>query len=340
MPKPLSNQIVVITGASSGIGRATAVELGRRKAIVVLAARREDALHAAAREVQRSGGIAQTLVTDVSQWEQVENLARKTVERYGRIDTWINNAAVTEYATVEQTTPEEAEQILRVDLLGQIFGSKAALEVMRRQREGTIINVGSVESEFGAPYNAVYSAAKHGIKGFTEGLRRELEIEKSPIQVTLIMPGSVNTPLFEHARSKVGAKPQPLPPAYPPEAVADAIAFACENPRREIVVGGAGKAFTLMERVSPGLLDWFLGTSSTGQQQQISDQSDDAADNLFGPAPEESYRTHGSFGDLTLSSSLYTRLLELNPAARGLLLAAGGLGALWLLKRLTRGQPH
>ncbi len=339
MPEPLQNQVVVITGASSGIGRATAIELGHRGASVVLAARNQEALHDAARETEQAGGRAHAVVTDIGEFEQVGQLARAAVERFGRIDTWINNAAVIEYAPFLDVTPDEADQIIRTDLLGQYYGTRAALAVMQPQGHGTIINVGSIESWFGVPYHAAYSAAKHGVKGMSESLRRELLIEGSPIDVCLVLPSGVDTPLFDHARSKLGAKPMPLPPAYPPESVARAIAFACEHPRREIVVGGAGKLFTLLERLNPALLDWALQIGQMGKKGQMSDQAKVPEDNLSGPA-SRAYEVRGRYPNITLSSSLYTRLVERHPLVKGVLLLGGAAAAVALLGRAIRSATH
>src|SRR6478735_4993432 len=202
MPIPLSDQVVVITGASSGIGRETALEFGRRGASVVIAARNEPALTEVAREIERHGGNALPAPTDVSDWTQVERLAGTAVARFGRIDTWVNNAAISAYATVEEMEIEEIERIMRVNLLGQIYGMKAALPHLKRQHAGTIINVASALAERSVPLQATYCATKHGIKGFTEALRLELKNEQSGIAVVLVLPSSINTPLFEHARSK------------------------------------------------------------------------------------------------------------------------------------------
>jgi hypothetical protein len=171
------------------------------------------------------------------------------------------------------------------------------------------------------------------VKGFTESLRRELLREGSPIRTCLILPSGVNTPLFDHARSKLGVKPQPLPPAYPPESVAEAIAFVCERPRREVVVGGAGKLFTVLERISPALVDWTMLLGDMGGKGQMTDRPDDRKDNLGGPV-DRPHAARGDLGHITLSSSLYTRLVELHPAVKGLLLGGAAMGAAALLSRL------
>jgi NAD(P)-dependent dehydrogenase (short-subunit alcohol dehydrogenase family) len=249
--RPISEQVVVITGASSGIGRETAIQFGQQGASVVLAARNETALREVEKEVERLGGQPQVVVTDVAEWEQVKRLAREAIERFGRIDTWVNNAAASEYATIEEMTVEEIERQIQVILMSQIYGMKAALPHLKRQGQGTIINNASGLAKRSVPLQGAYCAAKHGIKGFTDTLRMELEHERSGVNVTLLMPSSINTPLFDHARSKLGVEPMPIPPVYEPRVVAEAILFAAEHPRRDIVVGGAGKMLDVMERISP-----------------------------------------------------------------------------------------
>ncbi len=333
--KPINEQVVVITGASSGIGRETALRFGRRGASVVLAARNETALQELAKEVERLGGQAHTVVTDVAEWEQVDHLAQSAVGRFGRIDTWVNNAAVSAYATVEEMTIAEINRIIQVILLGQIYGMKAALPQMKHQGQGTIINVASALALRSAPLQAAYCAAKHGVKGFTEALRLELEHERSGITVTLILPSSINTPLFNHARSKLGVKPQPIPPVYEPCVVAETILFAAEHPRRDLVVGGAGKLMTVMERISPSLVDWYMVRNSKMFTQQKTDQPDDGHDNLFAPIPGTGSTT-GDFGQHSKSTSLYTRYLEQYPTRKRALLGAVTAGVVALVRRVGR----
>jgi short-subunit dehydrogenase len=341
MPRSLNQQTVVLTGASSGIGRATAVELGRRGATVVLAARSEEGLRNTAREVEAVGGQAEVIPTDVAEWPQVQKLAEDAATRFGRIDTWINNAAVSEYATVEDTTIEEIDRILQVDLHGAIYGMKAVLPVLRRQGEGTIVNVASVLGKMSVPLQAAYCASKHGIIGFADALRLELKRSSDSIHVCTILPSSINTPFFSHARARLGGlKPQPLPPAYEPEAVAEAIAFVCEHPRREVVVGGAGKLFEIAQRLNPALVDWMMLAGDSGAKQQISDRPDDGRDNLRVPTggPEPA---HGEWHKLDIGGSPYTRIFELHPAAKAAAVAgvaACGAGLLrWLVGRRQNG---
>jgi short-subunit dehydrogenase len=335
MPRPIRDQIVVITGASSGIGRETALMFGERGATVVLAARNETALASVAKEVERIGGRASAVVTDVARWEQVARLARQAAERFGRIDTWVNNAGVSAYATVEELTVAEIERVIQVNLLGEIYGMKAALPYLKRQGHGTIINVASALAERAVPLQAAYCASKHGIKGFTEALRLELAREQSGITVTLIEPSSINTPLFTHARSKMGVAPMPIPPIYEPRVVAEAILFAAEHSRRTIVAGGAGKLITVMQRISPVLLDRYMLQGDRMVKAQKTDRPDDGRDNLDAPMPGNG-RTTGDFGEQAKAVSPYTRSLEQYPNRVRALLGAGLVGLVAVERRVGR----
>ena len=296
MARPINQQTVVITGASSGIGRATALAFGQKGANVVAAARTEPALREVEEEINKSGGHAIAVDCDVAGYEPVE-------------------------------------RVIQVDLLGQIYGVKAVLPVMKRQNEGTIINVSSELAYFSVPLLSGYCAAKHGVKGFTDSLRLELRRENNPIQVTEVLPSGINTPFFAHARNRASERhPQPTPPVYQPEAVAEAILFAAEKPRREIVVGG-GKLFTVLQRISPELVDWILLQNDYGVKGQISDMPDDRRDSLFAPAGGPA-ATHGPFDDKAWSSSEYTRVFEQHPGLKPVVL---GLGVLGLMLALRQG---
>jgi NAD(P)-dependent dehydrogenase (short-subunit alcohol dehydrogenase family) len=326
--RPIADQVVVITGASSGIGRATALAFAQRGASVVIAARGEEALGTLEHEIRQLGRPCLAVPTDVADWQQVRALAVAAVERFGRIDTWVNDAAVSAWATVEQLTVEEIEQVIRVDLLGAIHGMKAALEVMGPDSPGTIINVGSVEAKRAFPLQAPYTAAKHGLKAFSDSLRMELQHGGRGVDVVLIHPAGINTPLFRHARSKLGVMARPAPPVYEPESVAEAIVFAAEHPRREIYVGGAGKLLELVERLSPALTDRLMTLGGLAFRVQEGDRPEPARDNLHAPT-EGTGRVHGDFGD-EARRSLYTPAVELRPRAQLALLAAAALVVLGL----------
>lgn len=316
----LQDQCVVITGASSGIGRETALRFAARGASVVAAARNRLALGSLVREIQRQGRRCHAVVTDVADWPQVKRLAQEAAGAFGRIDVWVNNAAVIEYATVDQMTIEEFDRVIRVNLLGTIYGAKAALEHMKRQDSGTIINVASIVAERAVPLLAAYCASKYGIKGFTQSLRLELEREKSRIKVSLILPASVNTPLFNHARSKIRVKPMPLPPVYDPRVVADAIVHAAEHPRPRIVVGGGGRFLGVVERLSPRLADRYMLQGDRAARRQMTDQPENSRDNLFEPL-EESGAVRGDFGRKAKGKGWYTAL-DLNAPVKGILFGA------------------
>jgi len=337
MPRPLSDQVVVITGASSGIGRKTAIEFAKRGSSVVLAARNEIALQETSFQVTRHGGIPHVVVTDVSDWEQVQHLARETVDRFGRIDTWVNVASIAEYATIQQTTIDEFQRIMDVNFMGVVHGTKAALPWLREQGHGTIINVGSVLSEVYVPMLGAYTAAKHAVKGFTDTLRLELEHERSGIHVVLVLPSSINTPFFYHARSKIGTLPQPLPPAYKPDIAAKAIVHAAEHPQREIVIGGAVRLFITLEHLSRTLYDAMI--YAVGFTAQKSGRPDDGRDNLYEPYGDTG-SVEADFDNLTLPSSLYTSLLELHPNVRRVLIFALVGGAIVLLAGPNQPQPR
>jgi short-subunit dehydrogenase len=335
MPRPLRHQVVVVTGASSGVGRETALLLGERGATVVLAARNEKALSTLEAEVTRLGGTALPRPTDVAEWAQVEGLARETVERFGRIDTWVNCAATAVYGEVHQLAVEEIAQAVQVILMGQIHGMKAALEQMRDQGQGGIVNVASALATQAVPLQAPYVAAKHGILGFAESLRMELEHEGSAITVSTLLPSSINTPLFEHARSKLGVLPQPVPPIYQPRVVADAVLRAISHPQPRMVVGGGGKMLELVHRIAPRSAATLLLRVGKTVQKQKTDRPDAGTDNLFtastGPGAVE-----GSFGQRAKSTSVYTTVLEQHPQRIRALLAAGAVLGVAALRRRGR----
>ncbi|TDB80756.1 SDR family oxidoreductase [Micromonospora sp. KC721] len=335
MPRSLPEQVVVITGASSGIGRETALLLAEQHATVVLAARNTAALDTLYDEVTRLGGTALVCPTDVAEWDQVRRLATTAVRRFGRIDTWVNCAATSLYGPVHRLTSEEITRAIQVILLGQVYGMKAALDQMRAQGQGGIVNVASGLSVQAVPLQAAYVAAKQGVLGFAESLRMELRHEGSPITVSTLLPSSVNTPLFQHARSRLGVLPQPIPPIYHPRVVAEAVRHAIVHPQPRMLVGGGAKLLELVHRAAPRLAGTLLLTAGRVVDKQHSGRPDDGVDNLFAPSvgPGD---TDGAFGQRVKSTSLYTTLLEQHPHRLRALAAGATVLAVTALRRRGR----
>jgi NAD(P)-dependent dehydrogenase (short-subunit alcohol dehydrogenase family) len=308
MPKSLAEQVVVVVGASSGIGRATALAFARHGARVVAAARTVPALDSLVAEIAGAGGEAIGVPTDVADPGAVYALAEAAEQGFGRIDTWVNNAAVGIWGRVEDITDEEFERVLRVNFLGQVYGTHAALPALRRAGGGVLIGVSSVEGVRAVPMHSPYTASKWALRAFYDSLRMELAEEGAPIAVTTILPASIATPFFEHARSKLGAMPKPPPPVYAPEVVAEAIVRAATNPTREVPVGGAAVAFLAGQRLSPALTDAVMSLRRTSVDAQTTDRPDDGVDNVDAPLDEPG-RVTGSFPGPVLRHSRFTALL-------------------------------
>jgi short-subunit dehydrogenase len=338
MQFPIHQQVVVITGASSGIGRETAIAFARKGARVVLAARNEAALRNVAEEIRAIGGRAHVVATDVADPRQVDLLAQEAVNAFGGIDTWVNDAAVSEYATFEQMTDDEFRRIVDVNLMGPVYGTRAALRHMKNQGGGTIINIGSVLSDRAVPLQSAYVATKHALRGFTDAIRMELQRERSGVNVTLILPASINTPFFDHARSKMAQAPKPIPPVYEPDVVARAILYAAEHKVREIYAGGFGKFLSVMNKISPRLVDWYMMKND----RMFVEQSDparpnDGCDTLHVSAGANG-AARGRFGDQSSWSSPYTRWIDPHPAVKGVLVGAFVVGAAAALVGLGRAS--
>ncbi len=331
MSRKLSEQVVVITGASQGIGRETALEMARRGARVVAAARNQEALTTLVEQIENESGHAEAVVADVAEYDQVEAIGMRAVARFGRIDTWINDAAVSAYAPADQMSPQEMERIIAVNLLGVMYGSKVAVGHLKASGGGSIINVGSALSDRAVPLQSAYVASKHGVAGFTEALRLELQHDDAGIDVVLIQPSSINTPLFNFARSRLGVQPQPIPPVYHPRAVAEAICHAAEHGGREIVVGGWGKLLTVGQWLSPSLLDRYMLQDGRAFKNQETDRPDDRRDNLF-EASTGPGATTGDFGEDARGESLYTRHLELHPIRKRAAVAVALLATVGLIR--------
>lgn len=290
MPRSINEQVVVITGASSGIGRTTARMFAAAGARLVLGSRNAESLNEIVHEIAETGGIAHAIPTDVTRREHVEQLADAALNYFGRIDTWVNNAGISIFATFDKLTDEEIRRIMDVNFMGTIYGIQAALPRMRAQGEGTIINVASVAGKRAIPLQSIYSASKFAIVGLGEALRTELANEPAEINVCTICPPSINTPFFDHVLTKEGIAPKPMAPVYEPETVAEAIISCAQNPQREVLIGSAGKMLALFNTIAPGLTDWFMAKSGVSGQLTDDPKSSSEVNNLFEIPPDKRER--------------------------------------------------
>lgn len=314
--------VIALTGASAGVGRATARRFAERGARLGLMARGRDRLEATAREVEALGGEALVLPLDVADAEAVDGAAERIEERFGPIDVWVNNALATVFAPVAKTTPEEFRRATEVTYLGYVWGTMAALRRMLARDRGTIVQVGSALAYRSIPLQAAYCGAKAAIRGFTESLRTELLHEGSDVHVTMVELPAHNTPQFSWSRAKMPRKPQPVPPIFQPEVAAEAILYAATHRRRELVVGWPAVKSIYGEKIAPGLLDHYLARIGYDAQQTEEPLESEREGNLFKPVPGD-FAAHGAFDDRAKSRSL---LFELD-RRRGLVAAAAGLGA-------------
>jgi short-subunit dehydrogenase len=291
MQKP---QVVVITGASGGVGRAVARAYGRRGAHVGLLARGREGLDAARREVKSLGGEALALTTDVAQAHEVETAAAAVEDAFGPIDVWVNNAMATVYSPVKELSAEEIRRVTEVTYLGVVHGTLAALQRMLPRNRGVIVQVGSALAYRGLPLQAAYCGAKHAIQGFTESLRAELIHDGSRVRVTTVHLPAVNTPQFTWGKNRLAQRTQPVPPIYQPELAADAILWAAEHPRRELNVGWSTTATVWLSKLFPGIADRLV--AGRGYEGQLTGEPEDPRrrHNLWQPMAAD-FGAHGRF---------------------------------------------
>ena len=335
--KKLDEQVLVITGASSGIGLVTAREAARRGAKLVLAARSEDALRLLAEEINTQGGEAVYVVADVGREGDVRRIAETALERFGRVDTWVNNAGVSIYGKILDTPVEDMRRLYETNFWGVVYGSRVAAEVLR-QRGGALINVGSTVSDRAIPLQGVYSSSKHAVKGFTDALRMELEEEGAPVSVTLIKPAAIDTPYTKHAKNLLEKEPAVPPPVYAPEVVAEAILHCAETPERDVFAGGGGKAMSMMDKYAPRLGDKVMESFMFDAQKQDKPARPRGDGGLYEASGELKERS----GDpmYVSESSLYTKA-SLHPLLTGAIIAGAGLAAAALLRpRRANGNGH
>ena len=290
-------QVIVVTGASAGVGRATARMFGERGASVGLIARGRDGLDGAARDVEAAGGRALVLPLDVADAEAVERAAETVERELGPIAVWVNNAMVSVFSPIKEMTADEFRRVTEVTYLGYVHGTLAALRRMLPRDRGVIVQVGSALAYRGIPLQAAYCGAKHAIQGFHDSLRSELLHDGSRVQVTMVQLPAHNTPQFSWVRTRLPNHPRPVPPIYQPELAAEAIVFAADHPRREFVVGWPSLQAIAANKVAPGLLDKYLAETNY-KAQQVPDRpvEPDRPDNLYEPLPGD-WGAHGIFDD-------------------------------------------
>lgn len=324
-------EVVVVTGASAGVGRAVVRELARRKASIGLLARGLDGLEGARAEVEAAGGRALVLPTDVADPDQVEAAAAAVEDELGPIDIWINNAMVTVFSPVREMTPADYKRVTEVTYLGSVYGTLAALKRMLPRDAGTVVQVGSALAYRSIPLQSAYCAAKHALLGFTDSLRTELIHDGSRVHVTMVHLPAVNTPQFKWSKARLPHEPQPVGTIYQPEVAAEAIYYAAHHRRREIWVGGSTVVAIAGDKLAPGVGDRYLGEKGWEGQQTGEPISPERRDNLYEPVPGD-HGAHGPFDERATDRSFELWATK----HRNWLLAAGGVAAAGLVAAMAR----
>jgi NAD(P)-dependent dehydrogenase (short-subunit alcohol dehydrogenase family) len=333
MKNDQGSRTVVITGASAGVGRATARAFAKTGARMGLLARGHEGLEAARREVEALGGQAIAIPTDVSDAVQVETAASKVENTFGPIDVWVNDAMVSVFSPASEMTPQEFRRVTEVTYLGYVHGTMSALKRMRPRDRGIVIQIGSALGYRSIPLQSAYCAAKHAIVGFTESLRSELMHEGCNVFLTMINLPAVNTPQFGWSKSRMPRKPQPVPPIYQPEVIAKAVVWAADHKRRVISIAPSTLRAVYAEKIIPGLVDRYLAKAGYDSQQTDEPVSPDRRDNLWSPVPGDA-GAHGTFDDRARGFSLQL-WLNLNRTLVAGVLAAAGIAFL-LVRKKTR----
>ena len=328
-------EVVVITGASAGVGRATAQRFAKEGAHIGLIARGIDGLEGARRDVEKLGGKALVIPVDVADADKVEAAAARIEAELGEIDIWINNAMTSVFAPIKEMTPEEFRRVTEVTYLGYVYGTLAALKRMLPRNRGVIVQVGSALAYRGIPLQSAYCAAKHAVQGFCDSLRCELLHDKSHVRLTMVQLPALNTPQFGWVKSRLARKAQPVPPIFQPEVAAEAIYFATQNPRREFYVGLPSLEAIVANKIAPGFLDQYLARTGYDSQQHDGPEDPNRPNNLWQPVPGD-HGAHGAFDALARnwSPQLWTSKHRTVLALGFLAFAISGLIALFKNKHL------
>jgi NAD(P)-dependent dehydrogenase (short-subunit alcohol dehydrogenase family) len=331
----MSGRVVVVTGATAGIGRACVRAFAARGDSVALLARGEAGLAGAARDVERLGGHALAIETDVADYDQVRTAAARVEEELGPMDVWVNDAFTNVFAKFIEIDPAEFRRVTEVSYLGFVHGTRAALEYMLKRDRGAVVQVGSALAYRGIPLQSAYCGAKHAIQGFNESLRCELLHDGSRVRVTMVQMPAVNTPQFGWVRSRLPQRAQPVPPIYEPEVAAEAVLYAADHPgRREYWVGGSTALTLAVNAVAPGLLDWYLAKTGFSSQETGQPRPADQPDNLDQPADADSdFGAHGSFDERS-----HHRSMQLWASRHHGVVAAAGAAAVTGLTLASRAR--
>jgi NAD(P)-dependent dehydrogenase (short-subunit alcohol dehydrogenase family) len=304
--KPLAEQVVLVTGASSGLGRAVARAAGQRGAKLVVTARNGEALDACVREIEAAGSEAFAVPADCTVQDEVAQVVEQAVDRFGRIDTYVANAIVTVYAETYRYEPDELRRIMDVNFFGQVYGYWAVLPHLRESK-GTFLSVQSALAYRGIPLQGGYCASKAALRAFFESARVELRKANTGVDISVVHPAAINTPQFDRDRQKIGKQPQPVPPIYQPEPFAEAVLHCCEHPVRELPIGWGAQKLMWGQKLSPRAGDAMLLRMGWKGQHTDEDKPLDAPDNLFSPLPGDP-GAHGRFDARSRKTTLWTTL--------------------------------
>jgi short-subunit dehydrogenase len=335
--RKINEQVMVITGATSGIGLTTARMAAEQGARLVLAARSADALDQLASELRRQGTQVATVAADVGNPADVERIGQTAMERFGRIDTWVNNAGISVFGRIEDVSLEDQHRVMQTNFWGIVHGSLEAVRRMKTRGGGALINLGSEVSDRSIPLQGVYAASKHAVKAYTDALRMELEKEGAPISVSLVRPSAIDTMFVVHAKNYLDKEPALPPPIYAPELVAESILYCAQHPRRDVYVGGHSKFASVGESTMPRALDRFMRAVVFRQQKSEQPSAPGRRDALHAPDTSHELRERQGMAARVHERSAYTALALRAKPMKTVLLGGGALLAAWgLSRRLAR----